>query len=43
MLPMVSKELGNACFNAIVGQTWVVVQGKVTLGDCSLSVGCWGV
>ena len=38
MLPMVLKELGKARFNAIMSQTWVVVQGKVALGDCTLRV-----
>ena len=36
MLPMVLKELGNAHFNAIMSQTWVVVQGEVALGNCAL-------
>ena len=36
MLPVVLKELGNTCFNAIMSQTWVVVQGEVALGDCTL-------
>ena len=31
MLPMVSKELGNAQFNVIIFQTWAVVQGEVAL------------
>ena len=34
MLPMVSKGLGKACFNAIMSQTWAVEQGEVT---CTLS------
>ena len=38
MLPMVSKELGNACFNAIMSQTWAVVQGEVALGNCALGI-----
>ena len=42
MLPMVSKELGNAGFNAIMSWTWVVVQGDVALGDCTLGVEVWG-
>ena len=38
MLPMVSKELGNACFNVIMSRTWAVVQGEAALGDCALRV-----
>ena len=38
MSPMVSKELRNAHFNAIMSQTWVVVQGEVTLGNCPLGI-----
>ena len=38
MLPLVSKEIGNALFNAIMSQTWVVVQGEVTLGNCTLGI-----
>ena len=33
MLAMVSKELGKACFNAIMSWTWAV---EVTLGNCAL-------
>ena len=36
MLPVVSKEVGKAFFNAIMSQTWAVEQGEVALGDCSL-------
>ena len=36
MLPMVSKELGKAHFNAIMSWTWAVEQGEVALGDCTL-------
>ena len=36
ILPMVSKELGKALFNAIMSQTWAVEQGEVTSGDCTL-------
>ena len=36
MLPMVLKELGKACFSAIVFWTWAVEEGEVTLGNCTL-------
>ena len=42
MLPMVSNELGKACFKAIMSQTWAVEQGEVTLGNCTLRVGLLG-
>ena len=43
MLPVVLRELGKACFNAIMSQTWVVVQGEVALGDYTLRVDIGGV
>ena len=33
MLPVVSKELGNACFNAFMSETWAVKQGEVSRGN----------
>ena len=38
MLPMVSKELAKAHFNAIMSQTWAVLQGEVTFDNCALRV-----
>ena len=38
MLPVVSKELGKALFNAIMSKTWPVMKVEVTLGDCALKV-----
>ena len=38
MLPMVLNEFGKAHFNAIMSQTWAVVQGEITLGNCTLKV-----
>ena len=36
MLPIVSQELGKACFNVIMSQTTEVEQGAVALVDCAL-------
>ena len=36
MLPMMSKELGKACFNTTMSQTTEVEQEAVTLVDCTL-------
>ena len=36
MLPMVWKELGKACFNAIMFHIWAVEKSEVTLGNCAL-------
>ena len=36
---MVSKELGNVHFNAIMSWTWAVGQGEVTFGSYAFGVG----
>ena len=36
MVPMVSKQMGKAHFNAIMSWTMEVEQGEVALGSCDL-------
>ena len=43
MLPMVSKELGKACFNDIMSWTKEVEQGGVVLGNCTLRADLIGI
>ena len=43
MLPMMSKELGKACFYTIMSWTWVMVQGEVALGGCALRLDVRGI